>query len=247
MKKSVQKFLGRFGPLDALRYGTLGLVKRLTSNDAILTYSQTGEDRIVMDLLKGIYNGFYVEVGSNDPTRYSNTFAFYCNGWRGVAIDANADLIARHRQVRKRDIAVCAAISDVEEEVVFVEYDMHQLSAISQQTTTVPALSGHRIKSETRRQTVTLTSVLLDTVPAGVAIDFLSIDVEGHDFNVLQSLDFGQFRPKVVVIEMHDFQLETYYANPIYQHLTDRGYEFAGYAIWNGYFVDKNYLAAKNR
>ena len=247
MKKSFQKFFGRFGALNAVRYGTLGLVKKLTSPDAVLTYSQTGEDRLVMDLLKGTYNGFYVEVGSNDPTRYSNTFAFYCNGWRGIAIDANADLIARHRQLRKRDIAVCAAISNVEEEVVFVEYDMHQLSAISQAATTVPALSEHKIKNETRLQTVTLTSVLQENMPKDVIIDFLSIDVEGHDFNVLQSLDFGQYRPKVVVIEMHDFRLEEYYTNPIYQHLTDRGYEFAGYAIWNGYFVDKNYLARKNR
>lgn len=247
MNKSLQKFFDRFPTHAALRYGTLGLVKKLTSSDAIITYSQTGEDRIVMDLLKGTYNGFYVEVGSNHPTRYSNTFAFYCNGWRGIAIDANADLIAQHRYLRKRDIPVCAAISNVEEEVVFVEYDMHQLSAISQSATTVPALSEHKIKNETRLQTVTLTNVLQEYMPNGVTIDFLSIDVEGHDLNVLQSLDLGQFRPKVVVIEMHDFRLETYDTHPIYQHLTDRGYDFAGYAIWNGYFVDTHYLATKNR
>lgn len=247
MKQSILKFFDRFTPIDALRFGTLGLVKKMTSTDAILTYSQTGEDRIVMDLLKGIRNGFYVEVGSNDPTHYSNTFAFYCRGWRGITIDANAGLVQKHRQLRKRDIPVCAAVSNVEEEVVFVEYDVHELSTISQQTVAVLERQANTIKRETRLQTVTLTTILANYLPQGVAIDLLSIDVEGHDLNVLLSVDLSVYRPKVVVIEMHDFELKTYYANPIYQHLTDQDYVFAGYAIWNGYFVDRAYWESKNR
>lgn len=247
MRQSIQKFFNHFSPVNALRFGTLGFVKGITSRDAILTYSQTGEDRIVMDLLKGIRNGFYVEVGSNDPMHYSNTFAFYCKGWRGITIDANASLVQKHRQLRKRDIPVCAAVSNVEEEVVFVEYDVHELSTISQQTVAILEREANTIKRETRLHTVTLTSILQEYLPKATPIDLLSIDVEGHDLNVLQSIDLTAYRPKVVVIEMHDFRLEEYYANPIYQHLIDRGYVFAGYAIWNGYFVDKNYLESKNR
>ena len=247
MTQSIHKFFDRFSPIDALRFGTLGLVKKMTSENAILTYSQTGEDRIIMDLLAGVYNGFYVEVGSNDPTHYSNTFAFYCKGWRGITIDANDRLVQRHRQLRKRDIAVCAAISNVEEEVMFVEYDMHELSTIDRQTVAVLERNENKVKSETKLCTVTLTSILQEHLPEGVAIDLLSIDVEGHDFNVLLSIDLSIYRPKVVVIEMHDFRFETYYANAIYQHLTHQDYVFVGYAIWNGYFVDKSYLESKNK
>lgn len=103
MKQSIQKFFDRFPLADALRFGALGLVKRILSNDAILTYSQTGEDRIVMDLLAGIRNGFYVEVGSNDPTHFSNTFALYCKGWRGITIDENTSLVEKHRRLRNDD------------------------------------------------------------------------------------------------------------------------------------------------
>jgi hypothetical protein len=67
--------------------------------------------------------------------------------------------------------------------------------------------------------------------------DLLSIDVEGHDYEVITALDLDNYRPYLIVIEMHGFDVE----NPsgrIYQYLTSRGYKMVGYAVMNGYFLD---------
>ena len=87
--------------------------------------------------------------------------------------------------------------------------------------------------------TRTLTSILDAKWRAGQAIDLLSIDVEGHDYQVLQSLDLSRYRPKIIVIEMHS--MENMAESDIYRHLTSNGYSLKFYAVLNAYFVDATY------
>lgn len=70
-------------------------------------------------------------------------------------------------------------------------------------------------------------------------IDLLSIDVEGHDFNVLKSINLRKYRPKLIIIEIHDFVLTKPDDNEVYNWMITNDYKLIGYAIWNGYFVDK--------
>lgn len=68
----------------------------------------------------------------------------------------------------------------------------------------------------------------------------LSVDVEGHDLQVLNGLDFECYRPKVIVIEMRGLQgIEN---TEIYNFLTKRGYCLLYFSILSAYFVDKKYL-----
>jgi len=77
---------------------------------------------------------------------------------------------------------------------------------------------------------------ILDANLAGSNIDLLTIDVEGHDMQVLRGLDFAKYRPKIIIIEMHEFrEIES---SDIYRHLTSIGYELKYFAILNAYFVD---------
>jgi FkbM family methyltransferase len=246
MVSSLQSLFSRFPVLTAIRFGIAGFVRRVCDPAVRLSYSQVGEDRLLMVLLGEPSTGFYVEVGSNDPVNFSNTFAFYRMGWRGITIDANEALVAKHKRLRKRDIPVYAAVSDVEEEVVFTEYAMHELSTISPEMRETQSGNSAQIVSEKKLRTVTLTTILDQYLSPSVTIDFLSIDVEGHDFNVLRSLDFSRYRPKMIVIEMHNFQMKSYSTDVIYKYLTERGYVFIGYAVWNGYFADQDYLASKS-
>ena len=82
-------------------------------------FSQGGEDIHCLHLLKGKKNGFYVEVGSNHPVIYSNTFKLYLEGWKGILIDGNPELIELSSRIRKADICLHEIISNQSGEVEF--------------------------------------------------------------------------------------------------------------------------------
>jgi FkbM family methyltransferase len=222
----------------ALRFSVVYAVKRLLLNTAAsINYSQTGEDAVVRSLLDETRPGVYVDVGCHDPIRSSNTLSLYLHGWRGVNIDANPRLIDRFRKVRRRDIAVCAAISDQQQTVVFHEFEDELVSTVSEEV--LPEWESKWKKRGDRMvKTRTLDSVLVEHLPPETEIDLLSVDVEGHDLNVLRSVNLDVFRPKLIVVEMHHLQLRRVQENPLTRYLEERGFRQIGYDTLNGYFVD---------
>jgi len=70
--------------------------------------------------------------------------------------------------------------------------------------------------------------------------ELLSIDCEGHDYEVLTSFDIDAFRPAVIICEMHGFALPRANENRVYSYLTKNGYTLKGFAVWNGFFVDSH-------
>jgi FkbM family methyltransferase len=222
-------------PFDALRYLGLKALQRALDRWAMTSYAQTGEDRIVASLL-GPGPGFYVDVGCNHPVRQSNTFELYKRGWRGINVDANEELIALCRRTRPRDVSVCAVISDSQREVVFTEFDDANVSSLS---------AEHVARWQSQRQIVrrrkAVAQTLDDVLAAANAphrFELLSVDVEGHDFEVLSSLSLDVYRPKLIVVEMHDFTLAEPARSKAWSHLVANGYELVGYAVMNGYFRD---------
>ena len=96
-------------------------------------------------------------------------------------------------------------------------------------------------RAATTVNTVTAQSIFeAQQVPKEFAL--LSIDVEGHDYEVLTSFDLDEFRPRLIVIEMHQFVLGN--VDPqnqkIIDHLAQHNYEMAAYATLNGYFVRRD-------
>jgi len=226
-----------FPPVLALRFAVVYATKRLFDAHASINYSQTGEDAVIRSLLDETRQGFYVDVGCHDPIRSSNTLSLYLHGWHGVNIDANPRLIERFRATRRRDIAVCAAISDREHDVVFHEFDDELVSTLSAEV--LPEWQGKWSKRGERVvRTRTLDAVLREHLEPGTEIDLLSVDVEGHDLNVLCSIDLEVFRPKLIVVEMHHLDLPQLPHSPIHRHLQRRGFRQIGYDTLNGYFVD---------
>jgi FkbM family methyltransferase len=224
-------------PVLALRFAAVYATKRLFDADASINYSQTGEDAIIRSLLDETRQGIYVDVGCHDPVRSSNTLSLYLHGWRGVNIDANPRLIERFKATRLRDIAVCAAISDQEHDVVFHEFEDELVSTLSEEA--LPEWQGKwKKRGERVVRTRTLDSVLQEHLEPGTEIDLLSVDVEGHDLNVLRSVDLNVFRPKLIVVEMHHVDLMRLPESPINRYLEQEGFRQIGYDTLNGYFVD---------
>jgi len=221
----------------ALRFAFVYTVKKLLNSNASINYSQTGEDAVIRSLLDETLPGIYVDVGCHDPIRSSNTLSLYLHGWRGVNIDANPRLIDRFKKVRRRDVALCAAISDQEGEMIFHEFEDELVSTVSEET--LPEWEGKwKKRGERVVKTRTLGSVLSENLAPGEEIGLLSVDVEGHDLNVLRSVDLDVFRPKLIVVEMHHVQLHHLQEHPVTCYLEDQGFRQIGYDTLNGYFVD---------
>ena len=171
-----------------------------------MSFSQLGEDSIIWHLVREHRNdrGIYVDVGAFDPTRYSNTLLLHKAGWRGVNIDPNPETIARFQAARPGDSNVCAAVSNVERRVDYLVYPGKATNRIvesmsSEAASVLGEIPLRRIPMTTR----TLSAILSETVASGQKIDLLNIDCEGEDLNVLESLDWTRWSPRIVCVEAH--------------------------------------------
>lgn len=190
-----------YGRLDATTFCRLILLdfaRYLFLRNGRFYFSQGGEDIHCLQLLKGKKNGFYVEVGSNHPVIYSNTFKLYLEGWKGILIDGNPELIDLSMRVRKADICLNEIISSQSGEVEFSLTPDSLYSHIRTEREFQDAGSRVRIL---KKRTKTLTAILDQYLEKGQVIDLLSIDTEGHDLEVLQSLGLEKYRPKVIILE----------------------------------------------
>jgi FkbM family methyltransferase len=231
----IKTFFRQFGVVNGLRFLIAKILQKLLDPHQLPSYSQTGEDRVIDALLSHKKDGFYVDVGCHYPIAYSNTFELYARGWRGINIDANPEMIDKCKSVRPRDINICAAVSDKSVDAVFTEFDEPGVSSLSEEH-----VGKHRDHNRVVRQrvvnTVTLDEVLKSNDAPNV-FDLLSVDVEGHDYEVIASLDLDTYRPHLIIIEMHGFNVESP-SGKVYQYLISRGYRMVGYAVMNGYFLD---------
>lgn len=231
----IKTYIAQLGFLGAFGFFLLELVRRICEPHSKLSYAQVGED-MVLNWFFSANEGFYVEVGCNQAKAYSNSYNLYKKGWKGICIDANENLIFEHKHFRKKDISIYAAISNVEQELKFVEFFDSLVSSLD-----IKHVAKYKeirpIKSERMLTTRTLDSVL-DEFNAPNKFDFLSIDVEGHDYEVLLSINLNRYRPKLILIEIHEFDISNPNPNKIYNYLISMNYKMVGYIIMNGYFID---------
>lgn len=166
----------------------------------------------------GKRNGFFVEVGTGDGERLSNTFMLERKfGWRGLLFEPNRQFYSDVRQCRSAIVDCRAAYSSDGETLTFLESAIAgELSTLSQFADTDNSQRGKQYEVEC----VTLnTAFFQNNVPN--EIDFLSIDTEGSEMNVLSGLDLNKYDIKFIVVE-HNGDLAK--KNIIVNHLTDFGY-----------------------
>ena len=86
-------------------------------------------------------------------------------------------------------------------------------------------------------ETCTLTDILQSYLPKNPKIDLLSIDVEGSDYDVLRGLDLQIYQPRIILVEDHTFDLTSMDSNQICKYLTNAGYMFKYYFVYNCIYV----------
>ena len=179
-----------------------------TSDQAFghFTYAQHGEDLIVANIfaLIGIRKPTYMDVGAHHPTRGSNTALLYSRGSRGVNIEANPDLIQEFYKLRPEDISLNVGVGPTSGVLDFYRVDKRSgrnsfdLKTIEEFVKAYPKFA---VEDVVKVKVVTLNDVIKENFN-GVFPDFLSIDVEGLDYDVLKAADFSHSRPKVMCVEV---------------------------------------------
>ena len=223
--------------INVVKVITSSMIRILLGRNLKYSFAFTGEDRIIEGIIKPIINkpGIYVDVGCNHPKFFSNTYGLYRKGWRGICIDANEGLIGKYRILRPRDIARAEVVSNKEEVITFYEIENDVLSTLVPSNLEEAKKLGLSHKVVNRKST-TLTSIL-SKHSIDKNFDLLSIDAEEHDFEVLESLDFSMFCPKMIVVEDESFDFMNYTDNRFVNFLTSKNYKMIAHVLTNSYFV----------
>ncbi len=207
-------------------YSLIRIKNWLNDGYSAKSYSQEGEDMVLRRIFEKKERGFYVDVGAHHPKRFSNTYYFYKKGWRGINIEAMPGSIRIFNRIRPRDINLEMAISDGKKTLRYYVFNDPALSGFSKQLANQRTGQGaYKIIFEKDLQSHTLTEVLDEHLPKGQEIDFLSVDVEGLDFEVLKSNKWDTYCPKVVLVESTGRSLEEIMLSNIYKLLRGNGYQ----------------------
>lgn len=192
--------------------------------------------------LKHVENGFYIDVGANDPTLYSVTRAFYDKGWRGVNLEPVAKFFNRLAAQRPRDINLQIGAGDVAGSFTFFDIPDTGLA------TSDPAIAKKHQEGGWEVNTIDIPVLpLADICRSHVRgdIHFLKIDVEGAEKKVLLGMNFKKWRPWLVLIEATaPMSQETVHQSWEFL-LTDSAYEFVYFDGLNRYYIAQEHAELK--
>lgn len=174
-------------------------IEKLFGNK-LITFSQNMEDIILHGYFYNeIEPGFYVDVGANHPVEDSVTKFFYVRGWTGINIEPIPHVFELIKEDRPRDTNLCIGISEKEGRAHINVYENHGTSTLSGDLSDSYAkrgISGTKVRIKLMRL-----DNLLEKYAKGKVINFMKIDVEGLETQVIKSNNWRTFRPKVVCVE----------------------------------------------
>jgi FkbM family methyltransferase len=202
------------------------------------SYSQEGEDIILKKVIGDKTDGFYVDIGAHHPIRFSNTYHFFRRGWQGINVDAMPGSMKIFNEIRPRDINIEIPISASAEKLTYFMFNEPALNTFSKvEVEKKDGKNGYFVDGKVEIQSKTLKDILERYLPKGKFIDFMNIDVEGFDFEVLSSNDWTKFRPRIVVIECYEANLSAMHEVPTHNFLTNIGYSLFAKTINSLFYI----------
>jgi len=187
-------------------YRVLTLVRARRAARVGDSFGQCGEDAWFYGMLRErrvpwAESGFYVDLGANHPVVLSATYLLYRAGWNGLTVEPIPSLCSLHRCFRPRDICLNTGVGSSREDRPFWETAPDVFSSFSQEATRQAEASGWcRILCESRVALRTPAEILTH-VPAGVRVNYLSIDTEGLDGEILRNWPWADCSPDIVSCE----------------------------------------------
>ena len=196
--------------------------------------SQFNEDLKILKFFKE--KGFYVDIGCYHPIRYSNTYRMFKLGWKGMNIDLNPLSIEFFNVARPKDINICAAISNKKSGNLYLDHELSPQNTLEKNHTNFyEKVFGLKIKNSKKIKTKKLSEIFRKNKI--FKVDFLNIDVEGHELSVLKSINLKKFDIKVICIEIIKHNLKAIIeSKKIAKHLKKNGFRFKFRVGINSFF-----------
>ena len=213
------------------------------------SYSQTGLDLILDKIFLDKKNGFYIDVGCNHPVYNNNTYKFYKKGWRGINIDSDSESIKLFNYFRNYDLNINSAVSS--KNAILKYYFYHEKSPINTFEKSSADLHFTKPKQIMNVKTTTLNKIFENSKFKGSKIDFLCIDVEGHELEVIKGFDLSIYRPKVIIIEYLDkslkkieiknLNIKNVLSSDLYKYMTNKNYNLINWLHSDLVFIDRSF------
>jgi FkbM family methyltransferase len=212
-----------------------------------IAFAQAGEDRILRLLFYTLGKSkiTYLDIGTNHPIHFNNTFLFYVAGSRGVCVEANPNLIAEIKNKRPEDICLNIGIGKENAEALdFYIFDSSDeakgLSTFSPEDVKhVESVSNIKVAEIKKIPVQNINEVFAKYFPKQPP-DLISIDVEGLDFDIIKCIDLHNYRPCVFCVETVSFLShgENVIKNEMKKHFNDHGYKVYAETGINTIFID---------
>jgi FkbM family methyltransferase len=209
-------------------------------------FSWEGEDALVYKICHDyltIFQGFYIDVGAHHPFALSNTYLLYQSGWKGINIDAMPGSMTLFNEHRPRDINIEMGVSLRRGSLRFSMFDDPALNGfLSDDMVQAHLNRGVRLIEQKSIECEPL-NMILEKVGPLPPIDLLTIDAEGSDLEVINSHDFIQHRPKLILTEiLGTSDMVSVIGSEVAQTLTAKGYKLFSRLHFSVLFMDQKYL-----
>lgn len=184
------------------------------------------EDELKDEFFAGRRDGYFVDVGANDPKAMSQSWQLEQKGWRGVLVEPQPRLAQKLKEQRQASVfaCVCSSPENAGKKLKF------QVSGIHSSLDLNFFVAGMRKEEVIEVPARTLDDILTEA-QAPVPIDLLAIDVESHEIEVLNGVTLTRWRPRLIVIEDLAFNTR------LHRYLRSRGYKWVRRTGLNGWYV----------
>ncbi len=220
------------------------IAKIKSGTDSKISFSQSGEDRIIKFLfdILGIQQYRYLDIGAHHPRRLSNTYLFYTLGGSGVLIEPNPGWAALIAQVRPRDLCLNVGLAgQSRSEAPFYIMRSDTLCTFSKnEAERMVSECGEEI-FEVRHLDVLAPEAVL-SVHFSEGLNLVSLDVEGLELEILDAFDLQRYRPEIVCIETVSYAIDGggMKSSEIANLMTANGYMVFADTYINTIFVDRS-------
>ena len=213
-----------------------------------ISYSFNGVDLIIDYIFKNQKKGIYLDVGAQHPISNNNTYLLFKKGWKGINIDLDKKNIDLFNISRSKDININLAISDKAEETDLFFY--HSSSPINTLNKNIAKFQKASVKEIKKIKTCTLDNAL-EKINFHNEIDYMNIDVEGLELNVLAGFNIKKYKPKVVSVEFLDLKIKklefknnninNLINSELYKYFISNDYYFVNWLHGDLIFVHKDF------
>lgn len=187
-------------------------------------YAQEGED-IILSRLMDKEKGFFIDIGAHHPFRFSNTYLFYKKGWRGINIDPLPGTTKLFNLVRRRDINIQCGVAKESGMLTYYCFNEPALNTFDKEEAKFKNDLPDYFIQETIDIPVEPLWKILDGLSLPPRIDFMSVDVEGMEMDVLMSNNWDRYRPEFLVVEQLRLDVQGIMKTDVYRFLQSADYK----------------------